>query len=299
MFTLNLRLFDGDGGASTGAGDSSGAVGKGEKNSSSAGAQASKMIGQQPSPAGIEPEVQSNTQIDRAKEFENLIKGDYKAEYDKRVQEIVKSRFKDVDAIKKSNDEKQTLLDRIGAKYGVDPTDLKALGKAIDEDDGFYEKAAKESGQTVEQFKKTRELEAELARMKRIEKSQEAENQFRAKLVDWQQQGETVKQMYPNFDFRNEMQNKEFFDLLNRGIDVRTAFEVLHKDEIIGGAMAYTAQQIHQQTVNDIRSRGMRHQEGAVASQAGATTGFDVSKLDKKGREDLIRRAARGEKISF
>lgn len=49
--------------------------------------------------------------------------------------------------------------------------------------------------------------------------------------------------------------------LLRSGVDARTAYEVVHKDEIIGGAMQYTAQRVQEKVVNDIRARGMRPPE--------------------------------------
>lgn len=301
MFKLNLTLFDGaTGGGATGAVAGTAAQPSSEngaKNNPSAGASANEQ--RQTISSSENTVVQSDTQIDRAAEFDKLVKGDYKAEYDKRVQDIIKSRFRETEKIKKSNDAKQALLDRIAAKYGVDASDLKAIQKAVDDDTAYFEKAAKESGQTVEQYKRTNELEAEVAKLRRSSQAQEAENAFRSKIIEWERQGEAVKQIYPTFDFRTEMQNRDFYELLNRGINVQTAYEVMHKDDIISGAMAYTAQQIHQQTVNDIKARGMRHQEGAVASQAGTQVKFDVHNLDRKGREELARRAARGERIEF
>ena len=40
-----------------------------------------------------------------------------------------------------------------------------------------------------------------------------------------------MKQAYPNFDLRTEVQNQEFLALLRANIPMQHAYEVLHRDE--------------------------------------------------------------------
>ena len=97
------------------------------------------------------------------------------------------------------------------------------------------------------------------------------------------------------------MQNKDFFGLLTRGIDVKTAYQVIHQDEIVQSAISTatqrTAQAVQQQTVNNIRSKGLRPDESAGSSQAGFTFKADPHKWTKADREEIAKRVARGEKI--
>jgi hypothetical protein len=98
---------------------------------------------------------------------------------------------------------------------------------------------------------------------------------------------------------KTELQNPQFQRLIRSGIDVKTAFEVIHKDEIIPAAMQYTAKTVEQKVVNNIRANGMRPSENGVTSKSPVEVKSDVSKLTKADRQEIIRRVRQGEKISF
>lgn len=95
------------------------------------------------------------------------------------------------------------------------------------------------------------------------------------------------------------MENPKFLDLLKSNIDVRTAYEVLHKDEIIPAAMQFTAKTVESKIAKSIAANGSRPAENAVGAQAPAVVKSDVSQLSKADRKEIIRRVAKGEKIRF
>lgn len=237
--------------------------------------------------------------VDKQKLFEEMIKGEYKEEFDARTQRILNKRFGEVKQLQERQESLSPILDTLARKYGVDAQDIEALSKAIEEDASFYEEEALKKGMTVDQLKEIRRLERENAKLSQAreeaERRQNADNIYKK----WMQESEIAKQTYPNFDFKAETQNKNFNDLLKNGIDVKTAYEVVHKDEIIGGAMQYTAQQIRQKTVDNIKARGSRPVENGVSSQAAVVAKTDVKKLTRADREEIARRVARGEKIAF
>jgi hypothetical protein len=113
------------------------------------------------------------------------------------------------------------------------------------------------------------------------------------------EQAESAKSVYPSFDLRTEMQNPQFVNLLRSNVDVKTAFEVLHKDEIIPAAMQYTAKTVEQKLTNKIIANGARPAENGNSSQSATVVKSDVSQLSKADREEIIRRVQRGEKIRF
>jgi hypothetical protein len=113
------------------------------------------------------------------------------------------------------------------------------------------------------------------------------------------EQSDATKAVYPSFDLDTEMRNPEFVKLLKSGVDVRTSYEVLHKDEIIPAAMQFTAQKVGQQITNKIIANGARPVENGINSQSSAIVKSDVSQLSKDDRAEIIRRVARGEKIRF
>jgi hypothetical protein len=80
---------------------------------------------------------------------------------------------------------------------------------------------------------------------------------------------------------------------------VRTAYELTHKDEIIAGAMQFTAKTVEKKIADKIAANGARPTENGLNSQSASLTKSDVSQLSKADILDIQRKVARGEKISF
>ena len=237
--------------------------------------------------------------VDLDAEFEELIKGKYKDQYNKRTQETIQKRLKGTKETVDRYNELAPTLDMLARKYGVDATDIKALNHAIEEDDSYYEEEALEKGITVEQLKSIRKMERENADLKRqMQEERTRENADRL-YQSWMNQAEQIKGVYPSFTLEAEVQNPRFTDLLRNGIDLRTAYEVLHKDEIIPAAMQFTAQNVQQKLTNKIIANGARPTENGISSQSSVVVKSDVSQLSKADRQEIARRVARGEKIRF
>ena len=95
------------------------------------------------------------------------------------------------------------------------------------------------------------------------------------------------------------MNDPEFVKLLRSNVDVRTAYEVLHKDEIIPAAMQFTAKTVESKLAKKIAAGGQRPSENGTGSGSPAMVKSDVSQLSKADRQEIIRRVQRGEKIRF
>lgn len=302
---LNLQLFaEGAGGGDGGTG-AEGATGvsataavpqtKGVKSNPLADVQ----YGVQAEAATPTAEVVENPTEDRNARFEALIKGEYKDLYDQRMQDTIQKRLKGSKETLEKYEALTPTLEILAKKYGVDASDVKALNKAIEEDDSYFEEEALEKGITVQQLKEFRKMERENAALaKQIAEQERKENANRI-YGQWMKQAEATKSVYPSFDLRAEIQNPQFLQLLNSNIDVRTAYEVVHKDDIIAGAMQFTANKVEEKVVNRIKANGARPSENGNSSQGAAQTKSDVSQLTKADRDEVIRRVARGEKISF
>lgn len=236
---------------------------------------------------------------DRAAKFKALIEGEYKDLYDAKMQETVQKRLKN----SKEDKEKLTaitpILDMLSKKYGVDSSDINALNKAIEDDNSYYEDEALEKGITVEQLKEIRKLERENAEFKKAKEEADRRENANKIYAQWMEQEQKTKSVYPNFSLQNEMQNPQFVNLLRSNIDVQTAFEVIHKDEIIPAAMQYTAKQVEEKISNKIIANGARPTENGNSSQGASVTKSDVSTLTKADIAEINRRVARGERISF
>ena len=244
-------------------------------------------------------EVEATPTEDRNAKFEALIKGEYKDLYDARVQNTIQQRLKgQKETVDKYNALAPT-LEVLAKKYGVDASDVDALNKAIEEDDSYYEAEALEKGISVEQLKEIKKIERENATLRQQMEEQNRRdnaNRFYAQVME---QAESVKTVYPSFDLRAEMQNPKFVDLLRNNVDVRTAYEVLHKDDIIPAAMQFAAKTAEQKLTNNIIANGARPAENGNASQGATVVKSDVSQLSKADRQEIIRRVQRGEKIRF
>ena len=240
------------------------------------------------------------TTIDRKAEFEKLIKGEYKEEYGARVEDTVQKRLKSTKGKADKYDSLFPMLETLGKKYGVDFNDADALIKAIEEDDSFYEQEALEKGITVEALKEIKKMERENSALKKQMEELNAKENADRQVAAWMQEAESVKAIYPSFDLGVELQNPKFIDLLNvPGVDVRTAFELTHKDDIIAGAMQFTAKTVEKKLADKVMANGSRPAENGMNSQAASLTKSDVSQLSKEDILDVQRRVARGERIDF
>lgn len=296
---LSLQIFaegSGDGGTAQGSGVTAPAAG-GQKGAKNPLADVKYGIQEEDAPAA---EVQKPTEtVDRNAEFERLIKGDYKDLYDAKVQDIIQKRLRGTNETVDKFKALTPTLELLARKYGVDANDVEALNKAIEEDDTYFEEEAMEKGMSVQQLKEIRKMEAENADLKRqMQEKQTKENADRL-YATWMNQAEEAKKVYPSFDMRSEMSNQKFVDLLKSNIDVRTAYEVIHKDEIIPAAMQFTAQTVESKIAKKIAANGARPSENGMSSQASAVVKSDVSQLSKADRQEIIRRVSRGEKIRF
>lgn len=296
-------MFDGAGGASSGTGDGTGTATSGANEGTSSGANNGKdlskvVYGKQPT---VAENTSSDTQDDAQSRYNEYRNGEGKDFINKEIENAVKRRFKDHSELKKSNGKMQSVMNAVAMKYGIDPTDTDGILKAVAEDESYYETAADEAGMSVEQYKKMKQLEAENAQLQAIRQEEDRRKEFDAKYAEWSMQADFARNEYPNLDLNTEMQNKDFFGLLTRGIDVKTAYQVIHQDEIVQSAISTatqrTAQAVQQQTVNNIRSKGLRPDESAGSSQAGFTFKADPHKWTKADREEIAKRVARGEKI--
>ena len=299
---LNLQLFaegtgGGDGG--TGAEGASGATATAavSQKKGASNPLADVKYGIQDAPPAAE--VNPTPTEDRNARFEALIKGEFKDLYDAKMQDTIQKRLKgSKETVDKYNALSPT-LEMLAKKYGVDANDIKALNKAIEEDDSYYEEEALEKNMSVQQLKEIKKMERENAELKRQMSEQERQENANRLYSRWMQESEATKSVYPTFNLEAEMQNPRFLDLLRNNVDVRTAYEVLHKDEIIPAAMQFTAKTVEQKLTNKIIANGARPVENGNSSQGATVVKSDVSQLSKADRAEIIRRVQRGEKIKF
>lgn len=285
MFDLTLDLHRFDGGAEGGA-DTAGTAEQAES-----GAQDHETAAEQTSAE------------DRNAKFEELIV-DYRDIYDKRMKNAVNTRLKALKGVEgklKAEQAKvkgyEPILQLLSERYGSD--DLTVLTQKLTEDDAYLEEEAERLGMTKDQLRYTKQLKRERDTLAQREQERIQQEQFYEKLDKWAQQAEAAKAVYPNIDFRAELENETMFDLLNSGVDFKAAYQVVHMDDIMGGLAQYTAQQVKEKTVNDIRARGTRPAENGAGKSGAAAVKPNIEGMSLKEINEIIRRASRGEIIDF
>lgn len=239
--------------------------------------------------------VTSNAEEALAKEYDELMNGKFKDLHAKREQELFNRRFKEFKGDREALDAQNPIIDTLKQKYGVDSAD--DLQKAIEADDSFWEQAAEDAGMSVQQYREFQRIERENAQFRAAQEAAQSQAQADQQVQQWYAEAQALKAQpgFETFDLQAEAENPEFVKLLQSGIPVKHAYEVIHMDDII----AAQAQQTSKAVVDNIRARGSRPAENGTASSSAVIYKTDVSKLSAEDRREIARRVRMGEHISF
>ena len=236
---------------------------------------------------------------DRRAAFEAFMR-ENKDLYEERLQEHLGRRLKTARAAEERAKALEPIIDMVAQKYGVDASQPDKLLAALESDNSLYEEEAIRRGMSVENLREMRQLERKVHFYEQQAQMQERarrEAEARARIEEGVK---TAQAAYPGFDMRKELENTGFRDMVARGIDVKTAYEIAHKDELLSGAIGYAVQRAAKETAETIRTRANRPQENGMAGQATAqTTGRDPAQLTAREINELTRRALAGERITF
>ncbi len=204
-------------------------------------------------------------------EFTSLINGKFKEQFTKKTQEIIDKRFKKTKELEAFKERVSPAVASLMEKYGLSEGEEEKLFSALNEDN-------KSSSEGNEHFRDV----------------------LRKNASTWIMQGEEMKSIFPDFDLRKEVRDNPIFSrLLLSGVDLKTAYETVHKNEILSGAMAYTAGKVREQLVQGIQAKGMRPQENGVMASSAVATGVDVNALTSKDILKILKQVENGASISF
>lgn len=239
---------------------------------------------------------------ERKAQYEKF-KADFKDEYNAEVQGLVKERLKKsnerLNAAKEFKSKSDKVFEALSVMYGLDAEDYDGITRAVENDNSFYEEKAVAAGMDVNEYRKLQQMKRENEQLRQQNedyvRQQQREQQYRT----WIQQGQQTKEIYPNFDINAESQNPDFMRLLNSGVDVKTAFEVIHKDDILTAGMKYAASQTAAKMQQNANANANRPSENGISEHAASSSTIDVNKLSDEQMEEFIRRAKAGERITF
>ena len=191
------------------------------------------------------------------------------------------------------------LVNMLSEKYGVDANDPKALLTALENDDSLFEQEALEKGLTVEQLKENKRLQRENNAFREAQERRERMEQSQKIYSEWLQQGEDLVAKYglENFSLEAECENEKFTKMLSLGLSVEDAYKSIHLDDLMGGAMAKTANVVKEQLAASVASRQSRPSENGISSNNSQVFKTDVDSWTAKDRAEVRRRVMRGEDI--
>lgn len=300
----DLQLFA-DGGAAGGSAAGTGAGGTGV-NASAAGVQAVKSNQSTGNPATesapvaeVQNPTEQPTAVDLNAEFDALIKGKYKDQYNARVKDTIQKRLKGPSEVAEKYKTLTPAMELLARRYGIqDVSDAKAIGQAILNDDALIEDAALEAGMETSAFRRLVKAESENAAHRRQQEERERQQKGQQQYEAWLKQAEAAKLRYPNLDLAVEIQNQQFLDLLRSNVDVEAAYKVVHMDDIVSGAMEAAVRTATDKVSKSVAANAARPSENG-SGQGAVTVKPDIRKMTKAQRQDYARRALMGEKITF
>lgn len=142
-----------------------------------------------------------------------------------------------------------------------------------------------ERGKRKEEDDRKKAAEAEKARVEAIS----------SQLKKWNEEGDKVKELHPEFDLRTEMSNPAFGQMLKDGVPMLSIYRALHHDDI-AKAIEDKAKKA---TTELIRNGQARPSEVGTASSKAANPLRDVNSLTDEEMEEIAERVRRGERITF
>ncbi len=131
-----------------------------------------------------------------------------------------------------------------------------------------------------------------------LRRQQEQQDAFARNAFRRLAQGEEeLKGLYPDFDWRNELRNPAFGNLIRAGVDGKTAYEVVHHREMMRRAMEYAANRAVEQMARSVASGARRVGENGGHSMT--TSRNDPKNLSSEELAEIRQRVFEGEKIRF
>ena len=299
---MNLQLFadggDGGAGAAGASGVSAGDAGQQNTGVAAANAGANGDAGQQPTPEEA---------------FEQLIKGQYKEQFGKSVEDILRKRMSGVnrqlqehESVRKQFDAAQPILEFLAQRYGKEITDLEGISKATQEDVTFFREEAMALGMDEKELMEMRRIQRDNKSMQRridqfeqAERTRQMQREAAQQAQKWQGEADTLKQMYPSFDLDTELQNQDFKRMLQNGIPMKAAYTALHADEIMQGAMQFAAQRTQQRVTDSIIAGATRPSENGTGAQGAVSPTVDPKKLTDDQIAKINEDVRRGKRVVF
>lgn len=290
LMVLDIQRFAEGGAEGTGTGESAAAAqpqntGGAEQNTADNTPVAGENTGSQPEiDFSSYSEEQIEELIDKNPAFNKVMGKRMKNSFGKR---LAQERARMQEDMKPVND----VLDKLMVHHNA--KNMAELTKKVDA--AIKEEFSAANGLTSDVGNQLFEYQVNKFREARMLEYQASQEQVDKQLKIWNSEADAVKNVYKDFDLNTELANPEFGKLLRSGVGMEHAYRVIHMDEFIETAKRETAAAYAKSTAQ----MQARPSENGLGNQAAVNGQKDVSKLTKKERAELAKRAQRGETITF
>lgn len=206
-------------------------------------------------------------------EFNELINGRFKNEFTKKTQAIIDKRFKETKQLEEYKQRVSPTIDALMKKYGVAPGEEGRLAEIL-----MKEPDEKESQHKGDSYR----------------------SNLKSKISGWINESRKLKETVSDFDLRKELKsNRLFSQMLMSGMSVQSAYEAVHRDEILSDAVNITAERVRKQVVDNIQAKGMRPVENGVSSDSAVVTSVDVNSLTSQDILKILKQVENGANVRF
>lgn len=251
-----------------------------------------------------EEKKQERTPEERRRAFGEIMQGEYADLFAEMMDHAVATAVEQMEG----NPQMQALRQALRDTYGMDVDDMDALVDAVQhgrvKNEAYYEDLAQQRGVSVKTAKELDRMESELRRAnaeneRRQRLEQEMQRQQRvAKIREgWEAEAEVLRQQYPDFVLDEVLANPQVGELMRRGVKLGDAYRAAYFDHIMEQTTAQTAQKVERGVAARIQQRSSRPGENGTHPGGAAVTKVDVASMTRRQREELARRARRGERI--
>jgi len=200
--------------------------------------------------------------------FEELIAGKYREDFTRKVQQLMDRRFAQHRQMEENWQRWTPAVQKLCTDRGIDPDDPAAL---------------------------TNWLEG-------LAGQRERQDWLRAwcacqSLKQWLEEASALGERYPTFDLGRSIQDAGFLKHMRQGLSLREAWELCHRDELMLAAMEATAAHVRELAARSQLQRQSRPREGGMMARSAAVMRPRMQDATRAQREELERRALRGERI--
>ena len=162
----------------------------------------------------------------------------------------------------------------------------------------FAEQAKPEPDAAAEAAPEQAERLAQMPPDGKLPQTQEQREQaMRAGYERLRGQFEQVREVYPQAELAQALDDPAFMRLVVRGVDAKSAYELTHLQELRKSAVAYGARRAREELTAAMQAGYLRPREGGMAQSGCGAFAESPEQWSRKTREELKTRARRGEKV--